>query len=96
VTVLQDKDWRGMLEALAPSVDGFVISAAPTAPASRRWNPEEAAAVARATGKPVVLEPDFDRAIEEALRHGETVLATGSFHTVGDVMQRLPVDPLAQ
>ncbi len=96
VTVLQDKDWRGMLQALAPSVDGFVISAAPTAPASRRWNPEEAATVARATGKPVVLEPDFDRAIASALREGATVLATGSFHTVGDVMQRLPVDPLAQ
>jgi len=96
VTVLQDKDWPDMLRALAPAVDGFVITAAPTAPASRRWDPTEAAAVARATGRPVRLEPDFDRAIGVALDVAETVLATGSFHTVGDVMQRLPVNPLAR
>lgn len=96
VTVLQDKEWREMLQTLAPVVDGFVITAAPTAPASRRWDPQEAAAAARATGRPVLLEPDFDRAIAAALATAETVLATGSFHTVGDVMQRLPVDPLAR
>jgi dihydrofolate synthase/folylpolyglutamate synthase len=96
VTVLQDKDWREMLHALAPAVDGFVITEAPTAPASRRWDPAEAAAEARATGRPVLLEPDFDAAIAAALANAETVLATGSFHTVGDVMQRLPVNPLAR
>jgi dihydrofolate synthase/folylpolyglutamate synthase len=96
VTILQDKDWREILHALAPVVDGFVITAAPTAPATRRWDPVVAAEEARATGRPVILEPDFDRAIEAALAAGETVLATGSFHTVGDVMQRLPVDPLAR
>jgi dihydrofolate synthase / folylpolyglutamate synthase len=94
VTVLQDKDWRGILEALAPVVDGFVITAAPTAPASRRWDPNEAAQFARATGRPVLLEPDFDRAIAGALTNAATVLATGSFHTVGDVMARLAIDPL--
>ncbi len=96
VTVLKDKDWRGILHALAPAVDGFVISNAPTAPASRRWDAEEAAEEARLTGKPVYLERDFDRAITFALAEAATVLATGSFHTVGDVMERLPVDPLAQ
>jgi dihydrofolate synthase/folylpolyglutamate synthase len=96
VTVLRDKDWRGILHALAPAVDGFVISDSPTAPASRRWDAAEAADVARATGRPVHLERDFDRAIAFATREAATVLATGSFHTVGDVMERLPVDPLAQ
>ncbi len=96
VTVLRDKDWRGILHTLAPAVDGFVISDSPTAPASRRWDAEEAAAVARATGTTVHLEHDFDRAIAFATREAATVLATGSFHTVGDVMERLPVDPLAQ
>jgi dihydrofolate synthase/folylpolyglutamate synthase len=95
VTVLQDKDWRGILEALAPHVDGFVVTAAPTAPASRRWDPIEAAAVAVATGRPVVLEPAFEAAIRRALAEGATVLATGSFHTVGDVMLHLGIDPLA-
>lgn len=94
VTVLQDKDWRGILHALAPVVDGFVITAAPTAPASRRWDPVEAAQVARETGRPVLLEPDFDRAITQALEAAQTVLATGSFHTVGDVMARLSINPL--
>lgn len=96
VTVLKDKDWRGILRALAPTVDGFVISDAPTAPNSRRWDAEEAAEEARSSGKPVHLERDFDRAIIFALSEAATVLATGSFHTVGDVMERLPVDPLAQ
>ncbi len=96
VTVLRDKDWRGILRALAPAVDGFVISDSPTAPASRCWDAEEAAAVARATGRPVHLERDFERAMAFATREAATVLATGSFHTVGDVMERLPVDPLAQ
>lgn len=94
VTVLQDKDWRGILRALAPVVDGFVITAAPTAPASRRWDPVEAALAAGETGRPVLLESDFDRAIARALAEAETVLATGSFHTVGDVMERLSINPL--
>lgn len=94
VTVLQDKDWRGILRALAPRVDGFVITAAPTAPASRRWDPVEAALAARESGRPVLLEPDFDRAIQRALEAAQTVLATGSFHTVGDVMARLSINPL--
>ncbi len=96
VTVLRDKDWRGILTELAPAVDGFVISNSPTAPSSRRWDAAEAAAFARNTGRPTVLEPHFERAMERAMREGATVLATGSFHTVGDVMERLPVDPLAQ
>ncbi len=96
VTVLKDKDWRGILQALAPSVDGFVISNSPTAPLSRRWDAELAAEEARRTGKPAHLEPDFDRAMRFALTEAATVLVTGSFHTVGDVMERLPVDPLAQ
>lgn len=96
VTVLRDKDWRGILRELAPAVDGFVISDSPTAPASRRWDANEAAEYARTLGRPVYLSPDFDAAMALAVREAATVLATGSFHTVGDVMERLPVDPLAQ
>jgi dihydrofolate synthase/folylpolyglutamate synthase len=95
VTVLADKDWRGMLRALAPAVDTFVLSTAPTAPPGRVWHPEEAVAFARAEGWTAELEPDFDRALARAGEVGETVLVTGSFHTVGDAMLRLQVDPLA-
>ena len=95
VTVLADKDWRGMLRALAPAVDHFVLSIAPTAPPGRVWHPEEALAFARSEGWPAELEPDFDHALARAGAVGRTVLVTGSFHTVGDAMLRLQVDPLA-
>ena len=38
---------------------------------------------------------DLDRALERAAEEGETVLITGSFHTVGDAMDRLEVSPTA-
>jgi dihydrofolate synthase/folylpolyglutamate synthase len=94
LSVLGDKDWRGMMEALAAEADRFVITLSPTSPASRAWHPEEAAAWAASHGWPVVLEPDFDRALAEAADGTGTVLVTGSFHTVGDAMARLQVNPL--
>lgn len=95
LTVLTDKDWRGVMESLAPVVDVFVLTAAPTAPASRAWRPGDALAFARERGWEAILEPDFDRAIATATSVAATVLVTGSFHTVGDAMARLQVDPLA-
>lgn len=95
LTVLTDKDWRGVMGALAPVVDVFVLTSAPTAPASRAWNVDEALAYARSRGWEAVLERDFDRAITTASSLASTVLVTGSFHTVGDAMARLQVDPLA-
>jgi dihydrofolate synthase/folylpolyglutamate synthase len=95
LTVLTDKDWRGVMQALATAVDVFVLTNAPTAPASRAWRVDEALAFARGNGWEAVLEGDFDEAIACASRLGATVLVTGSFHTVGDAMARLQVDPLA-
>jgi dihydrofolate synthase / folylpolyglutamate synthase len=93
--VLGDKDWRGMMAALAPVVDGFVLTQAPTAPASRAWSPDEAGAHARSRGWRAEVVADFDAAIARASSLGETVLVTGSFHTAGDAMARLQVSPLA-
>lgn len=90
LTVLKDKDWRGMMRALAPHVAGFVLTRSPTAPAARAWDPAEAHAWARASGLEAVLEPDFDAAMTRAAGLGATVLVTGSFHTVGDALTRLP------
>ena len=94
VTVLHDKDWRGMLGALAPAVDRFVITAAPTAPASRAWRPDDALAYANARGWAAELVRDFGDALARAEALGATVVVTGSFHTVGDAMARLQVSPL--
>jgi dihydrofolate synthase/folylpolyglutamate synthase len=90
---LGDKDWRAMLDALAPVVSRFVLTNAPTAPASRAWSLDEAIQHARAMGLHAEAEPDFDRALSKAERGAGTVLVTGSFHTVGDAMARLQVSP---
>jgi dihydrofolate synthase/folylpolyglutamate synthase len=94
LTVLADKDWRGILAALAPAVDHFVLSTAPTAPAGRVWDAAEALAHARSIGASAEHVPDFDEALGRAEARGATVLVTGSFHTVGDAMVRLQVDPI--
>ncbi len=97
VCVLSDKDWRGMLDMLVPVLDRLVLTVAPTAPASRRWPLDEVLAYAQARagcGCVVQAEPDFSRALEGAQQGAATVLVTGSFHTVGDAMQRLQIDPL--
>ena len=93
MSVLGDKDWRGMLRALSAQVDRFVLTNAPTAPASRAWDAREALAFAQGEGWAAELEPDFERALALAPARGRTVLVTGSFHTVGDAMARLQVSP---
>jgi dihydrofolate synthase/folylpolyglutamate synthase len=92
--VLADKDWRAMIDALAPIAARFVLTDAPTAPASRAWPLQEAAAYAAARGYSVAAEADFERALMLAETDGKSVLVTGSFHTVGDAMARLQVSPL--
>lgn len=94
VSVLGDKDWRGMLSALSESVEHFVLTDTPTAPASRAWDSQAALAYAKGRGWSAEREADFDRALALAPMRGETVLVTGSFHTVGDAMSRLQVSPL--
>ena len=90
LSVLRDKDWPAMMRALAPHVDRFVLTLPPTVPADRAWSLDEALALAAAHGWPAVSEPDFDRALAAAREGAATTLVTGSFHTVGDAMARLP------
>ena len=94
VCVLNDKDWRGVLESLAPQVEHFVLTNAPTAPASRAWALAEVALHADGLGSRVTVEPDFDAALALGEAREGTSLVTGSFHTVGDAMSRLHVSPL--
>lgn len=94
LSVLRDKDWRQMMDNLAPIAERFVLTVAPTSPLSRLWDVEEALAHARARGHAAEAIADFDAALERASQLGATVLVTGSFHTVGDAMARLQVSPL--
>ena len=95
VAVLSDKDWRGMISELSAAVDRFVFTVAPSAPADRKWNPREADAFAKEQGLVAESEPDLDAALSVARRSRGTLLVTGSFHTVGDVMSRLHLSPFA-
>ena len=91
--VLADKDWRGMIEELATVADRFILTCAPTAPASRAWALSEALEYTSRQGIPASAIADFDAALAEATKAEGTVVVTGSFHTVGDAMHRLQVSP---
>ncbi len=74
----------------------IVVTKAPSAPAARAWNLDEVSAWAEGEGVPVQRVDDFALALDSARERAATVLVTGSFHTVGDAMERLQVDPLAR
>ena len=92
VGIRNDKEWRPMLERLLPAVDRLVLTVAPTVAPPQRWVRVDLAGWTdeRVIGQPVVFEPDFARALALVQEGAETVLVTGSFHTVGDAMARLP------
>lgn len=90
VSILADKGWRDMLAALAEVVDRIWLTTAPTAPAERRWDLGEVRSSGHPAAVPAVIEPDFDRALRDVQRGAGTILVTGSFHTVGDALARLP------
>lgn len=96
VCVLRDKDWRGILRAVSRVAQHIVVTMAPTAPASRTWDLYEVDEWAQSEALPVVRIDDFSSALAHARAEAATVLVTGSFHTVGDAMERLQVHPLAR
>src|SRR6266581_2384666 len=90
VGVLGDKDYLGMIACLTPEVDSFVFTMPDTAPERRRW---DLGRLERELGHLAVaheLEPQFERALERVQDDAATVIVTGSFHTVGDALARLP------
>jgi dihydrofolate synthase / folylpolyglutamate synthase len=91
VGVLGDKDWPGMLGPIDALADAVMVTAPPTAPAERRWDP---ALVVRAVPlRHATAVPDFATALAAARGRardgGGSVLITGSFHTVGDALAAL-------
>jgi dihydrofolate synthase/folylpolyglutamate synthase len=94
--VLRDKDWREMIRVLGHSVSHFVLTNAPTAPASRAWNLADAERFTRELGLSAEVVPNFEDALRGSASRFATVLVTGSFHTVGDAMALLQVSPLAR
>jgi dihydrofolate synthase/folylpolyglutamate synthase len=98
VSILGDKEWPEMLVQLDRVLDQGVLTVAPTA-AGRGWNTDWLRRWLRAPNRPPAraswtLIPDFTEALEVVQRGAATVLVTGSFHTVGDVMQALGLSDL--
>jgi dihydrofolate synthase / folylpolyglutamate synthase len=95
VGVLGDKDWASMLGPICGVSDTVLLTAPPTAPPDRRWDP--AAVLREVRLEDAVAEPDFRAALEMAqriaVREGGCVLITGSFHTVGDALAALDLCP---
>ncbi|UCG89354.1 MAG: hypothetical protein JSW71_08700 [Gemmatimonadota bacterium] len=88
--ILEDKDHATMLGVLGPVVDSLWLTTPPSAPLHRR---SDLAAMTRLAARAAAVEPDFDLALSGVQRGAATVLVTGSFHTVGDAMSRLPGFP---
>ena len=89
VGIRNDKDWPAMLAVLRPVVDRMLLTVAPSVPGHQRWA-EQDFAEGRLHDLLVRFEPDFDVALVEVQNGAQTMLVTGSFHTVGDAMARLP------
>jgi dihydrofolate synthase/folylpolyglutamate synthase len=86
VGILRDKEWPQMLRQVAARVDRLWATVPPSAPPERAW---DLAAVRRAAPAAIV-EADFEQALADVQRGAATVVVTGSFHTVGDAVARLP------
>lgn len=97
VSILGDKAWPEMLVRLDAAIDRGVLTVAPTAE-GRGWDMEWLRSWLRDPHRPPAhatwsLLPDFQDALREVQQGAGTVLVTGSFHTVGDVMVALGMEP---
>jgi dihydrofolate synthase/folylpolyglutamate synthase len=98
VSILGDKDWPAMLVRLDEVVDVGILTVVPSAD-TRRWDLGWLERWLRRPDRPPArgewhLVPDFGQALERVQVGAGTVLVTGSFHTVGDVMAALGMSPI--
>jgi dihydrofolate synthase/folylpolyglutamate synthase len=98
VSILGDKAWPAMLVELDRALDVGILTVAPSADTRRwdlgwleRWLADPARPAARAWWR---LIPDFREALGAVEQGAGTVVVTGSFHTVGDVMEARGLDVL--
>jgi dihydrofolate synthase/folylpolyglutamate synthase len=96
VSILGDKAWPEMLVRLDSVIDRGVLTIAPSA-AGRGWNTEWLKRWLRDPDRPPAraawsLVEEFGRALEQVEQGAGTILVTGSFHTVGDVLAAKGMD----
>lgn len=97
VSILGDKAWQEMLVKLDAAIDHGICTVAPTAAGRRwdldwlqRWREDPNRPKPHASWRSVL---DFHQALREVQVGAGTILVTGSFHTVGDVMATLGMEP---
>ena len=97
VSILGDKAWPEMLVRLDSVIDRGILTIAPTAAGRgsdiewlRRWLKDPNRPPPKAQWS---LVPDFGEALAQVQEGAGTVLVTGSFHTVGDVMGAMGMEP---
>ena len=97
VGLLADKDVRGMISPLLDAVDRWI---AVTAGNDRAVAANELARqIASLSGKPCLVAETFADAVENARRsasENDRILVTGSFYTVGPVLDEPGTDPLPE
>lgn len=98
VSILGDKAWPEMLVELDRGVDRGILTIAPSAD-TRRWDMAWLDQWLRDPSRPQAraqwqLVPDFLEALTRVQDGAGTVVVTGSFHTVGDVMEALGLAPI--
>ena len=98
VSILGDKAWPEMLVQLDRVVERGVLTITPSAE-GRRWDLEWLRRWLKDPARPPAqahwqLIPDFRDALRLVQEGAGTVLVTGSFHTVGDVMEVLGFQPV--
>jgi dihydrofolate synthase/folylpolyglutamate synthase len=89
VAIMGDKPWPEMLPPLLALADVSIFTVAPSSPAERRWDAHEVASTISSYAVEVI--EDFDAALQRAAELAQTVVVTGSNHTVGDAMRLLNV-----
>jgi dihydrofolate synthase/folylpolyglutamate synthase len=96
VSILGDKDWPAMLVELDRGIDVGILTVAPSA-AGRGWDLGWLERWLASADRPPPraewhLVPDFEGALRQVEGGAGSVLVTGSFHTVGDVLQARGAD----
>lgn len=94
--VLGDKDWARMLPPLLKRADHAVFTIPLSAPRARAWNPRYVAESVAPLAPIEVVEQlvvAVKRA-QELAADGGTIVATGSCHTVGDMLSFLGLAPV--
>lgn len=98
VSILGDKAWPEMLVRLDQVVDRGILTVAPSAD-TRKWDLEWLQRWLKDPTRPPAraewaLLPHFDEAMAAAEFGAGTILVTGSFHTVGDVLAARGLSPV--